>query len=360
MKIYQCKKCLKEFTKKCHLDDHLEKRKTPCQQLIKIRSHSVTKSEKFGHIRQQILVAEKNQRDDDYKNVLIKDDPYECSFCYKKYSRHDSLMRHINSNCKVKNAQEQKINKLEEEIILLKDIVIKNNNTAPNHNNDSLNTNHTQSHNTHSLNTTNSNNTTNNVQVNICAFGKEDLDKLDISEAMKVYLKSTGGNIIPNMLKYINLNEKYPENHNIYITDNSRELVKMNNGKNTTLKKFKNAKYEIVSNVSNNINGIVDKYKESNYKKSKDIEDKININNLSLKVINGEELCVSDSESNDSSSTEDEDKKRLKKAEKYKKYLKKEELRKRYEHINSKMDGLQKITYDKLKEELYNGKILYI
>ena len=63
---------------------------------------------------------------------------------------------------------------------------------------------------------------------------------------MKTFLTSTGGNIVSNMLKYINLNTKYPENNNLCITDNAREIVKIHNGKKFVYKKYKNAKDDIV------------------------------------------------------------------------------------------------------------------
>ena len=175
---------------------------------------------------------------------------------------------------------------------------------------------------------------------NINGFGKEDLEKLDVLDAIKVYLKSTGGNIIANMLKYINLNKNFPENHNICITDMSREIVKIHNGKKYIYKKFKNAKYDIVDKVVDNIHEIVNKYKDGNYKKSDDINNKIDINKSSLKLICGEEITDTDSEDSDNDVSKDSNKKK----------------RINTEHLNSKMEGLQKITFEKLKEELYNGK----
>jgi hypothetical protein len=221
-----------------------------------------------------------------------------------------------------------------------------------------------------SNNKTTNNIQNNNVQVNISGFGKEDLEKLNILEAMKVYLKSTGGNIISNMLKFINMNEKYPQNHNICMTDLSREIVKMHNGKKYIYKKFKNAKYDIVDKVVGNINEIVTKYKDGNYKKSDDINSKININNISLKLISGEEIDLIDIEETLNDTTNN---KNLDKVDKVKKQDNSDnsdseggeeasEQKLKYildaEHYNSKKEGLQKITYEKLKEELYNGKKL--
>jgi hypothetical protein len=193
---------------------------------------------------------------------------------------------------------------------------------------------------------------------------------------MKVYLKSTGGNIIANMLKYINLNCNYPENHNICISDLSREIVKMHNGKKYIYKKFKNAKYDIVDKVVDNIYEIVNKYKDGDYKKSLDINSKLNINETSLKLISGEELEESEKESEneedeDESNTDDDcsrntqdivndlnnmDENIRKMIERREKESKIKKKQSNIEHLNSKREGLQQITFEKLKEELYNGK----
>ena len=122
----------------------------------------------------------------------------------------------------------------------------------------------------------------------------------------------------------------------------SREIVKIHNGKKYIYKKFKNAKYDIVDKVVDNIHEIVNKYKDGNYKKSDDIDNKIDINKTSLKLICGEEITDTDSDESDNDEKSDVSKDKKKKIN--------------VEYLNSKMEGLQKITFEKLKEELYNGK----
>ena len=56
------------------------------------------------------------------------------------------------------------------------------------------------------------------------------------------------------MLKYINLNTKYPENNNLCITDNAREIVKIHNGKKFVYKKYKNGEMSTREKAHYNLN----------------------------------------------------------------------------------------------------------
>jgi hypothetical protein len=383
MTLYQCNTCLRNFKQKCHLANHLVKKKKPCSSTIILNLveqlnppiihqniNNNQEKNKFSLITQNDLVTQNDliiQND----NLTIVEDHKKCLYCEKSFSRVDSLQRHLKERCNIKKKnddKDSKIQKLIEENTLLKEIILKKK--------DILTSNHT----TNNINNSTTNNIQQNVQVNINGFGKEDLDKLNILDAMKVYLKSTGGNIIANMLKYINLNVNYPENHNICISDLSREIVKMHNGKKYIYKKFKNAKYDIVDKVVDNINGIVNKYKDGDYKKSIDINSKLNINETSLKLISGEELeesedeVDSDNETNSESDSDNHsrntqdiiddlnnmDENTRKMIEKRETENKNKAIRVNIEHLNSKREGLQQITFEKLKEELYNGKEIII
>ena len=393
MTIYRCEKCFKTFRQKCHLVDHLTKRLKPCcpPDILKIvnssnPSETLTNSSQIPH--KSLTNPTKNIID--INNLLIKntiiDGLHSCEYCDKIFNRHDNLKRHIDFYCKIKkknDIKDSKIQKLIEENELLKVIILKNKEILTSEHIINNNTNNTN--NSNNIIKNSHNNTTNNiqqnVQVNINGFGKEDLDKLNILDAMKVYLKSTGGNIIANMLKYINLNINYPEYHNICISDLSREIDKMHNGKKYIYKKFKNAKYDIVDKVVDNINDIVNKYKDGNYKKSVDINNKLNINEISLKLISGEELEENKEESESESELESDinynsddnhsrntqdiindlnniDENTKKMIERREKENKKKIIHINIEHLNSKREGLQQITFEKLKEELYNGKEL--
>lgn len=73
MSKYKCKECDKEFKKKNHYDNHLN-RKNKC-----------------------------------YENESEEKKKLECIYCDKLFSRHDSMMRHIKNSCKVfKKVEEDK------------------------------------------------------------------------------------------------------------------------------------------------------------------------------------------------------------------------------------------------------------
>ena len=379
MTFYTCTTCKKCFNRKSNYNYHIQNKKKPC--LIKIiENPQILINNKKSILNNDIInsnIPDSNIPDSNItiydipnnNNITIYDIPnsnipnsnkpisnkpinkitnnkYICLYCDKSYSRTDSLIRHIEYFCKNKKQHDDKnilIKNMSDEIEALKQIIFTNKEHLESNTNNITN-NITNSNNKITNNIQNNNT---NVQVNINGFGKEDLEKLNILDAIKVYLKSTGGNIIANMLKYINLNKNFPENHNICITDMSREIVKIHNGKKYIYKKFKNAKYDIVDKVVDNIHEIVNKYKDGNYKKSDDINNKIDINKTSLKLICGEEITDTDSEDSDNDDKNDVSKKS-------KNSNKKKQIN--TEHLNSKMEGLQKITFEKLKEELYNGK----
>jgi hypothetical protein len=212
-----------------------------------------------------------------------------------------------------------------------------------------------------------------NVNVRIVQFGSEDIDKLDLIDAMKTYLKSTGGNIASNMLAYINLNKDYPENNNICMTDMSREIVKIHNGEKFIYKKFKNIRDEILDKIVTNTRKIVTKYENDlSLKKSADTKNKIKINDVSLKIIdgvsgedivrdeirekqrelkrklakeNGEKNNIDDVDFNSDSESEEEIVFTL-------------ENQLKIDNLDSKREGMQKKTFENIKDGLYNAKEL--
>ena len=363
MTDYKCNVCLKKFNKKSNYEYHIYRKIKSCQS----QNIDETMEDDISNYIEEIKLTQS-----------IVDDII-CEFCKKKFSRMDNLERHIMNNCKnIKEEDEKdlKINMLMKEISSLKDLILTTGNINNNSNNNI--TNNIQSNNNIQTNNT-------NVQVNINGFGKEIIENIDILEAMKVFLKSTGGNIIPNMLKHINMNMKYPQNHNICITDFAREIVRINDGNKCIFKKFKNAKYDIIHSVSNNINNILDIYKD-NYKRNDDIDNKIELNTISIRLINGEEITDDSDEEEETTDklsennpiddntkskskknelivetkeqVEESIKNMIEKREKDKKNPKKIKKRLNINHLNSKREGLQKLTFEKLKEELYNGKKL--
>ena len=405
MVVHTCPNCKKEFNKKSNYDRHIENKKKSC---VPINNIVPQKSSEFPHKTSEIphkpenlplikediidLILKKTMLNDANNDNINKN--LTCMYCDKLFTRNDNLQRHQNSYCKSKaNHDELEILKEKMNIIIGNYQNLENNYQNLENNFQNLENNYQQLINTNQnegkiinnnankkiINTNNSNNNNNNNinngivnNINIVQFGEEDISKLNLPEALKQYLISTGGNITSNMLKYINLNEKYPENNNICISDMSRELVKIHNGKKFIIKKFKNVKNDIVKNVVKNTRKIVDNYEQNdNFKKSADVKTKLKINEVSLKLIDGisgEEIVreeikekekllnlknnlknnskkdIDNSEDDDSESEEERD------------FTFEERLR--IEHLDKKREGLQIKTFEILKEDLYNARSL--
>ena len=329
MVVHTCPNCKKEFNKKSTYDYHIENKKKPC--LIKLtfeppKSANVPpknaklkpKNAESMTIASDTLKNTEKMIDLLFKEPVIDDTNKHdiiCVYCEKVFTRIDSLKKHQKARCKSKmNHDEFEILKEKMNVIITNYQNLENNYQhlennyqhlennyqqliKTNHNEEKFINNTTNKkiiNNINNGNSNNNNNNNNNINngiintINIVQFGEEDINKINLPEAVKQYLTSTGGNIASNMLKYINLNEKYPENHNICITDISRELVKIHNGKKFITKRFKNVKNDIMKNVVKNTRKIIDNYeKDDKIKKSNDTKTKLKINDISLKLIDG-------------------------------------------------------------------------
>ena len=419
MVIHTCPTCKKDFNKKSTYAYHIENKKKPCltkpifdpPKTAKASPKTAKLTPKTAKNRQinaeNLLIASDALKNTEkmidllFKETIIDDvnkHDVVCMYCEKNFTRTDSLRKHQKGRCKSKvNHDELEILKEKMNVIIVNYQNLENNYQYLENNYQNLENNYQQLIKTNNNeekiisnttnkkiininngnNNSNNNNNNNNINngiintINIVQFGEEDINKINLPEAVKQYLTSTGGNIASNMLKYINLNEKYPENHNICISDISRELVKIHNGKKFITKKFKNVKNDIMKNVVKNTRKIMDNYeKDDKIKKSNDTKTKLKINDISLKLIDGisgEEIVrdeikenekivnyknnsnkykINTSENDDYESEEERD------------FTLDERLR--IEHLDKKREGLQIKSFENLKEELYNARELLI
>ena len=415
MKVFKCTNCEKEFTRKQNYIYHINNFKRPCESiknknniknnniiieypipsnepLIPSNEPPITSNEfsKFLNINlksniktddkhiniHEIILNDINKLTNE--NLKNKVSNTTCIYCETSFTRADNLQRHMKDRCKSKiyydELEKIKI-KFESAInnndYLLKEIekLKKENNELKNTNNLQITTNNNNNTNNNTLNKNQINNgviNNNNLNVQLVQFGNENIDDLDIREALNVYLRSTGGNIVSNMLRFVNLNEKYPQNHNICMSDLSRELVKIFNGKKFIVKKFKDAKGDILGKAIVNTYKIVDKIENNdNLKKTVDMESKLKINKVSLKLINGvpaedivrDEIRQAEKLIKDDDILLIEDKSEDGDIEE-REFNLEEQLR--ITHLEGKQTGLQEITLERIKEELYNGKCLVI
>jgi regulator of replication initiation timing len=366
--VHTCPNCKKDFYKKSHFVYHVENKKNPCGQ-----DHFSKNQNSF--FQQEIPPV--SIIDLFNKNI---EDECTCKYCDKIFTRADNLQRHLENRCKLKVYYDE-LEKLKENM----KTIVKNNQILETENEKLKNktgnieivqkingdNNDPQMVNNNSIN--NGVILNKNVNVRIVQFGSEDIDKLDLIDAMKTYLKSTGGNIASNMLAYINLNKDYPENNNICMTDMSREIVKIHNGEKFIYKKFKNIRDEILDKIVTNTRKIVTKYENDlSLKKSADTKNKIKINDVSLKIIdgvsgedivrdeirekqrelkrklakeNGEKNNIDDVDFNSDSESEEEIVFTL-------------ENQLKIDNLDSKREGMQKKTFENIKDGLYNAKEL--
>jgi hypothetical protein len=393
MNKYICKKCKRIFKQKSHLEDHLNKKKNPCgdenvyiqtinTKFLHTNPHKSTQNPHKIHTnstQKHIEDDENNKNKED--EMLVDVNHYVCEFCNLNFTRSDSLKRHILKYCKnkkhIQNIEElqSKINKkkyvpseqyeelkennkkLVEMLDEYKNFIKQNNllkDVIP----------HVEDVNNKIINngTSNINNgvivnnkkitNANTVINNIVQFGKEDISRFNIVEMMNIYLKSTGGNIFANMLKFINFNPKFPEYFNILMTDLARENVKIHNGTKFITKKFKNVKEEILSSVGSHITKMCSSYiSNPKIKKSPSTLEKIKINDISVKLIIGDDITPCFMIKNEKSIENNSD------SDSSSGYLDVDGENKLL-HFEKKRQGLQELTIQKIKDELYNSRDL--
>ena len=133
----------------------------------------------------------------------------ECPYCYKAFSRIDSLNRHY-GRCKIKKKEKdndkQEIKELKEMVEKL--LVETKGNT--------------------NISNSNSNNTTNNMTNNIIIhnYGDEDIKYITGDYILKL-LKNRPAKTIPELIKYTHFNDDHPENQNIKITNKKDPYIRV-------------------------------------------------------------------------------------------------------------------------------------
>jgi hypothetical protein len=266
--IFACSKCDKSYTLKRNLTRHIrfkhaEKCVSNCEQnaeqktdiskntiddinnqykndtniYIKPIEINTNKKENISYQEETIL----NQRNGK-KLKLDQTEPIknelQCSYCKSIFTYKSALTRHVHYRCKVKKAEDLKkeeiiqeelkkedmINKLLEQLNIqnkhLEEIkeqnkeIIKENKELKGSTimgNNKCTTNNTTN------NTQNNINNTQNNNINIVAFGQEDLSYL--SDKICKNICGTGYQSPINLIKEIHFNKDKPEHHNVYISN---------------------------------------------------------------------------------------------------------------------------------------------
>jgi hypothetical protein len=95
------------------------------------------------------------------------------------------------------------------------------------------------------------NNTINNNNTIILAHGKEDLSKIELEAIMGCMSTFKHREIIPNITKYVYLNDKKPENKNFCVVDTARNKCKYFDGKKWVVGKTNDKVTKIFDNIHN-------------------------------------------------------------------------------------------------------------
>jgi hypothetical protein len=164
-------------------------------------------------------IINKNKENENKKkeneNKKTKDFP--CKYCNKLFSFKQSRSDHEKNYCKMKNSE---IQKLREEIQILKK---QNKKTINNINNGTIN----------------------NKNIIINQFGNESISLLSQEDIKK--LATSNFNALVDIVKLLNFNENYPENHNFCTTSLEGDYVNVLNPENNQIEKIN--KMDFYNNV---------------------------------------------------------------------------------------------------------------
>jgi Zinc finger, C2H2 type len=175
---YDCKKCKKTFDSASLLRRH-ESRKTPC-------------------VPTEVPIIKNNNLDN------------KCHLCGKSFATSSSLRRHQKqTKCPMADNQTAMMELLLKQTTMLMERLDKQQLSVQQ--------------------ITNNNNTVNvqnnlYVNVTICSFGKEDLNRLDTSEVMNL-LKGQTKDFMPKMIEHVHANPNHPEFHNVFYDPEKEKAI---------------------------------------------------------------------------------------------------------------------------------------
>jgi uncharacterized C2H2 Zn-finger protein len=126
---------------------------------------------------------------------------FECSYCGKNFTRKYNMIRHMEI-CVIKKEKDEKMEELMKTLIEMKE-ELKNNREEINK--------------LKEVPKQIINNTQNNYNIKIVAYGKENIDRITEKEFKRIL--NRGMNSVPELVKKIHFDKNVPENHNVYISN---------------------------------------------------------------------------------------------------------------------------------------------
>ena len=296
MVIHVCEKCNKEFNKKSNYLMHINKKFDCSNKNIKItlKNSEITPKN-----------SKKTEKAEKLKNSYINSDLI-CKYCKKLFSRKDNLKKHFN-RCKVKKQDENEKDLIFKQLLekdeQIKQLIEQNKqlfeqnkeivkmNTEIVEKYDDLLTKSKKLNKNCKAVQNIQNNTTNikdsNINIQVIQFGKEDLNKIDKKQYLKIFnnARSLGHKFFTDVVKTIHFNPDYPEFQNIYISDINREKCMIHDGENWKLfylDKNNNIISEIIEKTvdySRDVNDLINEKHDTNFVKTrtKDINKYLNM-----------------------------------------------------------------------------------
>ena len=182
-------------------------------------------------------------------NKLCKLDIYKCKLCNKSFTTDNSMYRHMKHNCKIKKKDDEEKNKIYEKLLKLEmdNLKLENDNKRllklEKTTRKIINENKKLKQEMKQLKTVkivhnikdNIFNVNNGIinHITLVGYGKEDISKLDKKDMLRVL--QNGYNSTIKLAEVLHFNPKYPEYHNVYISNMKDKYAMMYDGTNWTL-----------------------------------------------------------------------------------------------------------------------------
>ena len=267
MVYYECKRCGYNTNHRNSIKNHF-KRKNICKPILEdisieemLKQYKMENTEKMAP-KQLQNGAPLLQNAPKWSNSYN----LRCEYCNKIFSKKSNVTKHLQV-CKIKKNKLENDELYKKDLSILKDMVedvlLKLSNKDI-----TLDTNTT--------NTTNITNITNNIQINVNAYGKENISHLSNTYITELLKGAFGA--IPKLIEKIHFDPEHPENSNIKMTNKKLPHIQVKKDniweiedKNTFLEALVNDKYFMLEDYIEDINidklaqyhkDIIDKFRE--------------------------------------------------------------------------------------------------
>ena len=257
MSSYKCDRCNKVFNYKNDFRRH-RNRKFPCK-VVNVENYT---SDML--LADEIKIGKKLHTNAHKCTELhTNTQKFICNYCTKVFTRNSSLVRHIDNYCKArKDAEKQKediFNKLVEQMERQNEVIeqMQKQILDIQKENKELKRKLVINNTVNNTKNKNCNNTQINNNIQLVAFGEEDL--LQISDDVSKIILNKGFMSVPRLVEHVHFNKNMPDNHNVYIPNmKSRYAMTFNGCKWNLL-----SKQQIIEQLFDDKNIFLeDKYKE--------------------------------------------------------------------------------------------------